>query len=250
MKVYLINLKRSPDRLQKMQKLLGRYSINFQRFEAVDSREFTDDDLKNVTPPNYLYPYVMQKGEVACFLSHRNCWKDFVQSNDDWALILEDNQILQPAITTYIQDLSWVPKECGLIQLQYSIKPTFSDKNIDIKNNTLLRIKYSNPIGTSAYLISKEVALLAIENSKTIDCPIDNFLFGYWSPFSNKVRAWRLLKPLSRRDNIDTTIGGRGKKIKVFHWEKFSPKRLLLKLYINLHKTLLKKQQQTWPEFK
>lgn len=246
MKIFLINLKRSPDRLQKMQKLLGHYNIDFQRLDAVDCRDFTEDSLNNVTTPNWLYPYAMQKGEVACFLSHQNCWKEFVQTNDDWALILEDNQIIQPSITSYLKDISWIPEECGLIQLQFSSKPTIYDKIKSVENNCLLRMKYSNPIGTSAYLISKKIALLALENSKTIDCPIDNFLFGYWSPFSNKARAWRLLNPVSKRDNIETTISGRGKNSKAFHWSRLSPKRLILKLCIALHKPFLRKIQQHW----
>src|SRR5690606_23509745 len=62
--VYLINLKRRPDRLKKMQTLLKRLKIDFTLIEAVDGRK-----IKRI-------PKGLNGGIVGCHLSHLKIFRD------------------------------------------------------------------------------------------------------------------------------------------------------------------------------
>lgn len=61
---FLINLKRSPDRLQKMKSELERQNIDFERIEAIDSNSLSESDLDICDTPNIEYPYRIKAGEL------------------------------------------------------------------------------------------------------------------------------------------------------------------------------------------
>lgn len=109
---FLINLKRSPDRLQKMKSELERQNIDFERIEAIDSNSLYESDLDICDTPNIEYPYRIKAGELACFLSHRICWEKLIKSEKEWGLIIEDHCVLSSKACNYLRSTDWIPKEC------------------------------------------------------------------------------------------------------------------------------------------
>ena len=239
---YLINLQRCPERLDSMKKKLTSLNITFERVEAVDSQNLSQSEYNMCKAPNREYPYKLWDGELACFLSHRRCWTKLVNSPYDWALIFEDHCIFSPRSEEYFSSTDWIPEGCELIQFTYSKNPVFYSEKINLTDgNILLKTKYSSPIGTSAYYISKHVARLALEYSNEILSPIDNYLFGYWSLFSRKIPYWRLCGAVLKRDPaLTTTIKNRQKKRKLY------PSRYLLKLSFAIRRCFLNKTYQYW----
>lgn len=240
MKTYLINLDRSKDRLEVMKERLSAIGVTVERVPGVDGSKIDIASL-SVDVPNPSYPRSLTQGEIGCFLSHRKCWEKLVESGDDWALILEDDCIFHPSASRYLTSIDWIPDGCQLIHFYYTNKAkVYTDKLIDLPDgNRLFRAKVSLPVGAYAYCISKEAALIALELSQTIYEPVDNFLFGVFSPFPRRVDSWRLegsvLEPCRE---IESTIPGR--KVKAFSWYKFHPLRLSNKLKIKqLRKNLL-----------
>lgn len=246
MKVLLINLDRSTERLKQIKQQLDKLNISFERVVAVDANTLSELTFDFVKTPNYEYPYPLTKGEVACFLSHKKCWELIVSSNEDWTLVLEDNAFITPRLCDYIIDKEWIPTECELIQLTHTDLPTYTNKVLEIPNNTLMKTVYSSPFGTSAYLISKKAASIALEHSKVLRSPVDNFLFSSWSSFSKSISFWRLKKPVIKRNNINSTITGRNKSTKTFSLHRLSPKRILKKIQFKLQKKFLHKEKQRW----
>lgn len=248
MKVLLINLDRSPERLSQIKQQLDPIGISFERISAIDAKKLQESTTNFVKAPNFEYPYPLTKGEIACFLSHRECWKIAASSNDNWTLILEDHALISPHIKEYIKSTNWIPEECDLIQLIYTELPTFTDKTIkiNINNNTLLRTVFSSPVGASAYLISKKAAMIAVKHSIFLRSPADNFLFSPWSTFSKHIAVWRLKKALVRRNNVESTITGRNKSTKVLTAYRFSIKRIYKKIQSKIHRLFLKKEKQEW----
>ena len=246
--VYLINLDRSKDRLAVMDNHLKSFDLQYKRVAAVDAQTFTDEVYRMVTAPNIEYPHQLKAGEIACFLSHRACWEKLVDSDNDWALILEDHCDFSPLADRYLKSTDWIPLGCHLIQLNYSNKAIYSNRQIKLQDgNVLARLSCSSPVGTSAYFISREAAKIALEESQTINSPVDNFLFGAWSNYSPKMPCWRMLGSVVKRaENTVTTIAGRGNKNKVRNIERLHPKRLIRKLEMKIHRAFLKKLYQYW----
>ena len=245
---YLINLKRSVDRLMVMDGFLSHLGIQYERVEAINAQTLSEDVYETVTAPNFEYPHHLKSGEIACFLSHRSCWQKLVDSDKDWALVLEDHCEFSPLADRYLKSPDWIPKSCELVQLNYSTRPVFSNQQIKLADgNVLASLACSSPVGTSAYFISRKAAKLALEESQTVDSPVDNFLFGPWSNYSKKITCWRMIGSVVKRaENTVTTISGRGTKNKGKNKERLHPKRLVIKLSMKIRRVFLKKFIQYW----
>ncbi len=248
LQTYLINLKHSEDRLKVMDGFLNHFGIQYERVEAVDAQTLSEEVYETVTAPNIEYPHHLRPGEVACFMSHRACWQKLVDSDNDWALIFEDHCDFSTLADRYLKSTDWIPQECELIQLNYSNRPIYSNRQIKLQDgNVLACLSCSSPVGTSAYFISRKAAKIALEESQTIDSPVDNFLFGAWSNYSPKIPCWRMLGSVVKRaENTVTTISGRGNKNRVRNIERLHPKRLIRKLEMKIHRAFLKKIYQYW----
>ncbi|XCF07371.1 glycosyltransferase family 25 protein [Tamlana crocina] len=89
---YLINLDRSKDRLERMEKEFEKSGIHkFERIRAVDARNLKDTDytLKN------RYDRNLVPGEIGCFLSHIKTMQTFLKSSFRFAIIIEDDAKLE-----------------------------------------------------------------------------------------------------------------------------------------------------------
>ena len=114
MKTYLINLDRSIDRLEAMKIRLKTIGVDFERVSGIDGNKFPPVDYTTKSP-NARYPHHLSAGEIACFLSHKKCWELLIKSNEEWALILEDNCTFSASATRYLSNTNWIPEGCNLI---------------------------------------------------------------------------------------------------------------------------------------
>lgn len=93
--IFLINLKRRPERLEKMSNILRLLGVDFQRFEAVDGQKISNKEFSKLKfLPGYEDPYhrrPMKQGEIGCFLSHYKIWSEIVEKKLDRVIILEDD---------------------------------------------------------------------------------------------------------------------------------------------------------------
>ncbi|CAD5113527.1 DgyrCDS2689 [Dimorphilus gyrociliatus] len=96
-KIYIINLKRRPDRMKRMKACMDILNINYTRIEAFDGRELSESRLKELGVQmldGYKDPYgerPLTLGEIGCFLSHYVIWKDIVEKGYERVLIFEDD---------------------------------------------------------------------------------------------------------------------------------------------------------------
>ncbi|KAM9307046.1 procollagen galactosyltransferase 2 [Pholidichthys leucotaenia] len=95
--IFLINLRRRPDRLQRMLLSLNELEIDVKVVDAVDGNALNSSDIKLLGVdllPGFYDPFsgrTLTKGEVGCFLSHYYIWKEMVDMQMDKALIFEDD---------------------------------------------------------------------------------------------------------------------------------------------------------------
>ena len=90
--VLWINLDRFPERKKYMEEQLSYWGIeNHHRISGVDGDEY-EEFLKGTLPHN------MNKGEIACVMSHLNAIKYFVEETDlNEVMIMEDDVDLSVA---------------------------------------------------------------------------------------------------------------------------------------------------------
>ncbi|XP_071764136.2 procollagen galactosyltransferase 2 [Centroberyx gerrardi] len=100
--IFLINLKRRPDRRDRMLSSLAVLGFNITLTEAVDGKALNSSQLQAMgidMLPGYKDPHsdrVLTRGEIGCFLSHYNIWKQVVKQELQQVLVLEDDVRFEP----------------------------------------------------------------------------------------------------------------------------------------------------------
>lgn len=99
-KIYVINLNRSTARLAKIAERLDQAQLSFERIAAVDGKEIIEpkeigyDQIKN----RLHYGRRLTNGEIGCYASHIKALKAFLEENEEYCLILEDDAIFPSRI--------------------------------------------------------------------------------------------------------------------------------------------------------
>ncbi|XP_020812456.1 glycosyltransferase 25 family member [Drosophila serrata] len=182
-RIFMINLKRRPERREKMERLFEELGIEAEYFEAVDGKELTEDRLQEMGVgflPGYEDPYhhrAMTMGEIGCFLSHYSIWVTMVRKGLKEVLILEDDIRFEPyfrhnAIRVVNQARSVGEYDLiyfGRKRLKEESEPWVSDAD------SLVHAGYS--YWTLGYVLSLEGALKLLA-AKPLEklIPVDEFL--------------------------------------------------------------------------
>lgn len=107
LRTYVVNLRRRADRRERMRRILpGELNATFTCLweGPVDGRDLRRTDLERVgyrlfdwqiESGNSWWSRPLKLGEVGCTLSHLACWQDAATHAEPYALILEDDAVLE-----------------------------------------------------------------------------------------------------------------------------------------------------------
>lgn len=213
---YVVNLDRSVERWDRMQKMFQDLGVEIIRLPAVDGRKMDPEELKNMRPKlseRHFWLKEMTPGEMGCYLSHLKAWKSLLETEEEWALIMEDDLLVRENVKDFITDESWIPEGVDLIQMTARKEPGAElrekiFKSIRSKNARLLKVLRWSNMGTVAYMINRKGAAAMIEISKKVLGPVDDLLFLYASPVRQSIDAWGLAPSVFYfDDNMESEIG-------------------------------------------
>lgn len=162
--IKIINLKRRPDRKQKIQTILDQNGINNYEFiEAVDGRELKlTAELLRLFQGN---DFGSRRGFIGCAMSHYRLYQRLVaDSEHDYYLILEDDIQLCSEFKTRLESLKTDMANRDFIFLGYhmfdhkrqTVKDIYQNVNETIKLATLNQDLYIG--GTFGYSVNKQGA--------------------------------------------------------------------------------------------
>jgi glycosyl transferase family 25 len=102
MRAYVINLARSPERRASIKAQLAKYGVDFEIVEAVDGRELDLEDAAVIASiaPAFLAADWFRPTHVACAMSHLNAQRKMLADGQDHALVLEDDVIVPPDVSS------------------------------------------------------------------------------------------------------------------------------------------------------
>ena len=243
----VINLDRSLDRWQCMGSQFRKFGIPVQRISAVDAKK-ENLPLKKIAPlgapEKYFFPRELSQGEVACYLSHIKCWETLLSSNEQWAVIFEDDALLSERARNFVLSEDWIPLTIHIAQLHTYFKQwrcRTLPKYIPLEEKSSALYNVIEPCyGTCCYIIDREAAKTALELSQRLAAPIDEFLFNYKSPFTQKFPAMRLNPAcVFHNDSGHSTLGEK----RFSHKTAYSLRNhlSLKRLYWSAKKNFLKK---------
>jgi glycosyl transferase family 25 len=170
MRIFLINLDRSPDRLAFMTAQLEVLGLQAERLPAVDGN--------NVDPSPHSSSG-LRPGEIGCFLSHRAAWQRLVASGDTFALVLEDDVRLSQALPDVLDVVTKLGGNAGIFKLDTSGRSIAVDADSVAGGGRIGFARLcSEHTGTAGYILSAEAAAELLTRSSAFFQPVDLFMFG------------------------------------------------------------------------
>ena len=178
-KYYVINLDRSPERLNNIYAQCKKYNIDFVRISAFDGNILDLEKLADDTACRYEMGRSIQPGEVGCFLSHKKALDAFLSSKDEFAVILEDDAILSKNFSKSINDIcSFIIQNQQLNVLAVNLGASDYKYSTQIKeydHTTLLRANRF-PMLATGILWTRHGAAIISKDKNRVRYPYDNYL--------------------------------------------------------------------------
>ncbi len=184
-RVYLINLDRRPDRLRNMEAIFNELNVRFERVNAVDGKKDVNEaylqGLGIKMMVEFSEPYhgrPLTYGEIGCFMSHYNVWKDVIQSNHQEVLVFEDDVRFEPffkqKLSAVRQELVHLALDWDLIFLGRKILANMAEEWVD-QSQWLVHVNYT--YWTLGYMLTNRGAQkLLNEEPLGKMVPVDEYL--------------------------------------------------------------------------
>ena len=190
-KIYLINMKRSTDRLDHFMSEMRKHDLPLEKlhvFSAIDST------IHNLTPDELeLTKHMRELKTVICnFLSHYYVWKDIIANSYKNALVLQDDVYFVDGISEKIDKVvEYIPSDAVTVNIglhKHASLWNFADWNLNESYDPLLYAekfvnehvcvykKDINPCSLSYIVRGAETSTRDFFSKfHTIDCAIDGF---------------------------------------------------------------------------
>jgi glycosyl transferase, family 25 len=163
MRIFLINLDRSADRLAHMRAQLNGMSV--ERISAIDGSN-DPPTTKGIT-----------RFELACLESHKIAWRKFLNSPERHACFLEDDLHIWPGFAALIGGDAWIPKDAHSVKLDtYLQKIEIGERRAALGGREVARL-YSRHQSSAAYILTREGAARYLELTADASLPADYALF-------------------------------------------------------------------------
>lgn len=214
MKAYLINLDSAQDRWASVEKAFSQTSFTVCRISAVNGHALRLP-IPEYSEPLYRWFHgrTTAFGQVGCYLSHIKAMQAFLATDDECALIGEDDLTLRPDFEAALAAALAHSKHWNILRLTglgqsrpLPVAKLFADYRLCIG---LGRLK-----GTGAYLIDRKAARALVTGLLPMRLPIDHAIDREW--FFGLRAAYILPFPASQLESgFRTSIHRKGQDIRL-----------------------------------
>lgn len=223
-----------------MQQQLESMDIPFEFFKAVDGATLTDEYLAKTCNFEELNkrPHLKHKGMYGCILSHYHIYQKIVNGGYPYALILEDDIVIQPGLKALLSVLETriQPNEAVLLFSQNTSTPLVLSKQNSETLPTGHQLSYPMEPwafgSTAGYVITREAA----QGMLALVLPIHDGPDA-WGTFyrDNAIKSLRcttpfILKPAGFKSDIDYVVNSSllGKALTFINKHRIFPFKQLL----------------------
>lgn len=122
MSVFIINLERDLARKEFMAKQLTALGIDHEFITATDGKLLKNEEIENVydkVTALEIHGHELSKTQIACALSHRRIYEKIKAAKLPWALILEDDVVLDKKVTSILNDTFVSNSRADWLQIDY-----------------------------------------------------------------------------------------------------------------------------------
>lgn len=176
MKVFYINLDRSADRRAYMEEILTHLGIEAERIPGV-----AGSNVPSWLAPQFAEPTPLTPGQIGDYASLLVVAKRIVDDALDYALVLQDDIIIDPRLMGLCEGAIWhLPKDWDCVHLDTEFKRAVVRFSALSREHSLVRF-LRQPVGNGAFLLSKKGAQKWLEpHPRRLPSDVDNR--RAWSP--------------------------------------------------------------------
>lgn len=181
--VFVINMAGNTTRMARAASELERLDIPFARFEAVDGRALSEDQLARVYDPAINRRRARRPligPEIGCYLSHISVWEQIATGDFPGAVILEDDFAAADDLANVLEALARDPGDWEIVKLfsaRDRQKLMYSRPLVDGRS---LSVPYKVPNTTLGYAIRREAAARLAACALPVSRPIDEDHKHFW----------------------------------------------------------------------
>lgn len=215
----LINLDRSPQRLERMVARLEHHQLAWRRVSAIEGRLLDLKTEKRVCVQSYARKHGkdLNPAEVGCYLSHLKCMEQFLADPDvQYALVLEDDVDFDDDFTALLSEIISHSHDWDMVTLSgfHTGTPV---GGIQLRGGRKLSPMLSRHTGAAAYLVNRKAAQAYLDKLLPMAVPYDHAFDQGWR-LGIKTR---LVHPHpTKLDWAPTTIGDPLDRYRKFPWHK------------------------------
>lgn len=197
MESYLINLDRSPDRLNRMTDRLNSVGLRFQRVPAVDGRLLSQAEISEVNKP-VVGAASMTPEEVGCFMSHRKCWERIAWGLDAYGGVFEDDMLIAKQAALFLgDDTSWIPRDADIIKIEAVPVRVWLSRSVSLLPGAFqLALLRSFSFGSGGYILSKPTAERLLALTRVFSDAVDHVKFNPACGIAGSLKSYQMLPAL------------------------------------------------------
>ncbi len=180
---YVVNLDRSPDRLQVVMPAARNLGIPVKRYSAVDGSKLSDEFINNTVNFEQHMKYVNshpKKGTIGCTMSHIGIWREFLESDYEYALVIEDDARFDgEAVKNILKDLVTKSQLWDVV----TFYPSYDGMPMtvaELSTGHHLSVYLFEIGSTVMYLLNRKAATSYLEKSLPMVMSIDHMYRRNW----------------------------------------------------------------------
>jgi len=180
MKAYLINLDRAKDRLETSRQTLQQAGIEMVRIKAVDGA-LLQRPYKNYSQTLYRLFHGKKTipSELGCYFSHLKAMQKFLETDDEYALILEDDIGAGTGSREIIEAAIQFGGFWDILRLS-GLRNGHPWKVVELKSGYHLCVNMARQTGAGAYVVNRRAAKKMLKTMKTMKVPYDHAFDREW----------------------------------------------------------------------
>lgn len=196
MRVYVINLARSPERRVKMTAQLTKYGMDYQIVEAVDGRELDLKDPQTIgaIAPSFLDSDWFRPGHAACALSHLSVYRKILADGLEQALVLEDDVTISADLCSVANGVAAHMTGAEVALLNFDSPDTCKVSRqgavrLPASRQLVLPVDVGQPVSGAAYVITREACERMAARALPIRAKVDNWAHFYHEGIIDRLRC-------------------------------------------------------------
>jgi glycosyl transferase family 25 len=204
--LYVINLDRDQERMATLDAHLRARGVDFVRVPAVLGKEVPDWEklvdqklyaIRNRRPSP-------RAGEIGCTLSHLKVLEVFLQTNEPWCVVLEDDVELRPDYAEVLQALG-EQDDWDLVKL-FSFHHGLPIRKRRLGGAHHLVVHLTRTTSSAAYAVNRRGAEALLKSMMPITEQVDHALDRPWET-GLRIRGIRPMPVTLSADALTSTIG-------------------------------------------